>query len=114
MQRARPFLKWAGGKTQLLPDLVKHVPATYGRYIEPMVGGGALLGREEIAQFGWTLLGITFGLHIVVFLLTSIMQQRYWVLKALKNIIVLSLVMLSALGVIHIKTQWEKIRTLKY
>jgi DNA adenine methylase len=41
-QRTRPFLKWAGGKTQLLADLVRHVPESYNRYIEPFVGGGAL------------------------------------------------------------------------
>jgi DNA adenine methylase len=39
---AQPFLKWAGGKTQLLPRLVRYVPKAYGTYIEPMVGGGAL------------------------------------------------------------------------
>ncbi|MBF0336925.1 MAG: DNA adenine methylase [Nitrospirae bacterium] len=39
----KPFLKWAGGKTRLLPELMKYVPETYGRYIEPFVGGGALL-----------------------------------------------------------------------
>jgi DNA adenine methylase len=39
---ARPFLKWAGGKRQLLPHLLRHVPATRGAYFEPFVGGGAL------------------------------------------------------------------------
>lgn len=39
---ARPFLKWAGGKTQLLPTLSRHVPAHYSKYIEPFLGGGAL------------------------------------------------------------------------
>jgi DNA adenine methylase len=38
----RPFLKWAGGKTQLLPELLKRVPPTFGTYHEPFVGGGAL------------------------------------------------------------------------
>ncbi|MBT3363114.1 MAG: Dam family site-specific DNA-(adenine-N6)-methyltransferase [Chloroflexi bacterium] len=42
MKKTQPFLKWAGGKTQLLPSLVKHVPKTYEKYIEPMIGGGAL------------------------------------------------------------------------
>jgi DNA adenine methylase len=37
-----PFLKWAGGKRQLLSELRKHVPQFYGRYYEPFVGGGAL------------------------------------------------------------------------
>lgn len=38
---ARPFLKWAGGKGQLLPELVSRLPATFRRYHEPFVGGGA-------------------------------------------------------------------------
>ena len=40
--KVTPFLKWAGGKTQLLPELRKHVPVQYNRYIEPMVGAGAM------------------------------------------------------------------------
>lgn len=39
---ARPFLKWAGGKAQLLPELLKRVPAKFGTYHEPFLGGGAL------------------------------------------------------------------------
>jgi DNA adenine methylase len=38
----RPFLKWAGGKTQLLPHLMCRVPEGFNRYIEPFLGGGAL------------------------------------------------------------------------
>ena len=34
-------MKWAGGKTQLLPQLTAAAPDTYGRYIEPFLGGGA-------------------------------------------------------------------------
>lgn len=45
--RAKPFLKWAGGKTQLLPEIQKRLPlelqnGTGWRYIEPFIGGGAL------------------------------------------------------------------------
>jgi len=39
---AEPFLKWAGGKRQLLPELLKRVPKNYGQYWEPFLGGGAL------------------------------------------------------------------------
>ena len=40
--QAKPILKWAGGKTQMLDDLLLKVPPSYGRYIEPFFGGGAL------------------------------------------------------------------------
>jgi DNA adenine methylase len=43
-RRAAPFLKWVGGKTSLLPELLKHVPVPQRLrgYHEPFVGGGAL------------------------------------------------------------------------
>lgn len=37
-----PFIKWAGGKTQLIPQYESYFPARFGRYIEPFVGGGAI------------------------------------------------------------------------
>lgn len=41
-----PFVKWVGGKRQLLPELVKRMPKDgYNKYYEPFVGGGALLLR---------------------------------------------------------------------
>lgn len=40
---ARPFIKWAGGKTRLLSVLLPHVPESFRRYHEPFLGGGALL-----------------------------------------------------------------------
>lgn len=48
--RVRPFLKWAGGKSQLLPHLLELAPKQFNRYIEPFVGGGALffaLGKSN-------------------------------------------------------------------
>jgi len=41
-QRARPFLKWAGGKTQLLSALTSSLPQQFGVYFEPFLGSGAL------------------------------------------------------------------------
>ena len=43
---ARPFVKWAGGKSQLLSEIEKYYPFEYGlitKYAEPFVGGGAVL-----------------------------------------------------------------------
>ena len=39
----RPFVKWAGGKRQLLHEIGKRLPDTIDTYFEPFVGGGALL-----------------------------------------------------------------------
>lgn len=40
--RLRPFLKWVGGKRQLLPVLRRFYPDPMGRYFEPFVGSGAV------------------------------------------------------------------------
>jgi DNA adenine methylase len=55
VEAARPFLKWAGGKRQLLPALLRHVPTRYRTYFEPFLGGGALYfalrpGRAVLAD----------------------------------------------------------------
>ena len=52
--RAKPFLKWAGGKTQLLSDIQELLPPELGqgkikRYLEPFVGGGSVF--LFLAQF---------------------------------------------------------------
>jgi len=39
---ARPLLKWAGGKRQLLPELRRFYPAEFDRYVEPFTGSGAV------------------------------------------------------------------------
>ena len=51
----RPFLKWAGGKSQLLPEIMPYYPFAEGRftrYVEPFLGAGAvlfdILGRFEL------------------------------------------------------------------
>jgi len=40
--KPKPFVKWAGGKRQILKVLLSRVPKKFNRYIEPFVGGGAL------------------------------------------------------------------------
>ncbi|MCL4345663.1 MAG: DNA adenine methylase [Candidatus Thermoplasmatota archaeon] len=39
----KPILKWAGGKRQLLPILIRHIPDKFNTYYEPFIGGAALL-----------------------------------------------------------------------
>ncbi|MDB8665979.1 Dam family site-specific DNA-(adenine-N6)-methyltransferase [Streptococcus anginosus] len=39
----QPFVKWAGGKRQLLPEIQQHLPKKFNTYYEPFIGGGALL-----------------------------------------------------------------------
>ena len=40
---AAPFVKWAGGKRQLLPQIKERMPEKYNKYYEPFVGGGAVI-----------------------------------------------------------------------
>ncbi len=40
---ALPFIKWAGGKRQLLAQIKARIPCSYNQYYEPFVGGGAVL-----------------------------------------------------------------------
>ncbi|WP_297216605.1 DNA adenine methylase [Thermoplasma sp.] len=42
VKRAKPILKWAGGKRQIISDLVSSVPENFNTYYEPFFGGGAL------------------------------------------------------------------------
>lgn len=48
MEIVKPFVKWAGGKNSLIPQLTKYYPTelkngNIERYVEPFVGGGAVL-----------------------------------------------------------------------
>lgn len=54
----RPFIRWAGGKTRLLPKIVPYVPDRFENYLEPFLGGGAMFfavqdrigGRAQLAD----------------------------------------------------------------
>lgn len=65
-REARPFLKWAGGKRQLLPALRRVVPPRFGTYHEPFLGSAALffdlssrglVGPARLSDTNATLIG---------------------------------------------------------
>jgi len=41
-KKINPILKWAGGKRQLIPEIIKILPEKFNNYVEPFIGGGAL------------------------------------------------------------------------
>ena len=43
MFKGKPFVKWAGGKRQIIEKLKNYVPDEFNTYYEPFIGGGALL-----------------------------------------------------------------------
>lgn len=46
-QLIQPFVKWVGGKRQLMDEISKYIPNNYTRYYEPFLGGGAVLFNLE-------------------------------------------------------------------
>ncbi len=48
MAKAKPFVKWAGGKRSIINKLKSRLPTQFGGYYEPFVGGGALF--FEVAE----------------------------------------------------------------
>lgn len=56
-KKVKPFLKWAGGKSQLISEIEKYYPFEEGKitkYAEPFVGGGAvlfdILGKYDLEE----------------------------------------------------------------
>ena len=56
----KPFIKWAGGKRALLPELLRLMPESFNNYFEPFIGGGALF-------FELTRLGLLNGKKVYLF-----------------------------------------------
>lgn len=97
----KPFVKWAGGKSQLLPDIQKKYPQQLGKkinkYCEPFVGGGAvlfdILSKYELnevlindvnKELVNTYIQIKLNLDILLMELQEI-QKNYWDMDAEKR-----------------------------
>ncbi len=48
----KPFIRWAGGKSRLLPRILPHVPDSIKDYYEPFLGGGAVFFACATRVFG--------------------------------------------------------------
>lgn len=94
-----PVLKWAGGKRQLLPELVKRVPDAFAAYHEPFVGGGALffelgsqgrLTRAYLSDINPSLIDVYLALRDCVDETIELLKQHrneesyYYQIRALK------------------------------
>lgn len=91
----RPFVKWAGGKRLLVPELLKRVPRSYDTYREPFLGGGAMFfalrPKRAVLSDSCTALvrayrGVRDGVNEVVVLLRDLQAHhgpdQYEVVKA--------------------------------
>ena len=90
----RPFLKWAGGKRQLLTEISSRLPGHFGTYYEPFVGGGALFFHlrppsavlaDQNQRLIRAYLGIKHHVDEVVDLLKTYKNSRSFYLKLRKT-----------------------------
>ena len=93
---ARPFVKWVGGKRQVLDHLVAQAPKKFGTYYEPFVGGGALFWRLKperavLSDMNLRLIrtyrGIRDSVHDVIRLLRSYPYEKDFFLDLRKRAI---------------------------
>ncbi|MDC3962646.1 DNA adenine methylase [Polyangium jinanense] len=87
---AKPFIKWVGGKRQLLHELDPRIPSRFNTYHEPFVGGGALFfhlmpERAELSDTNErlvrTYIGVRDAVEDVIDLLASYPHDRDFFMK---------------------------------
>jgi len=83
LHRARPVLKWAGGKRQLLSRLIARLPPHFSVYHEPFVGGAALF--VELARCNLLATAYLSDINpVLIELYTALRDQVEAVITALK------------------------------
>lgn len=80
MNNMAPFVKWVGGKRQLLDELSKRMPEKYNDYYEPFIGGGALLFHLQpknavINDINWELIHTYTEIRDNVYLLEAFLNE---------------------------------------
>jgi hypothetical protein len=65
------------------------------------IAGGTLLGREGVSAFGWTSFGITFGVHLLLYVFNSVMRGRKGLLRALASTAVVLVLGAAGLGGVY-------------
>lgn len=88
--RAKPFVKWAGGKRQLLPIINDNLPKELknkelNKYIEPFVGGGAVL-FDIISQYKFEQIIINDYNEDLMNLYNHIKNNKDKIINELKNL----------------------------
>jgi len=74
LSNLKPFIKWAGGKRALLPELLRLMPKKFNNYFEPFIGGGALF-------FELTKLGLLNGKKAYLFDANAELVNTYQTVK---------------------------------
>lgn len=100
--KLKPFIKWAGGKRGLLPELLARIPTQFNNYFEPFVGGGALF--FEMKQ-----LGLLENKSVYLFDKNSELMNTYQVVKAHPKDLI---AMLTEFKANHTKEFYYEIRQL--
>lgn len=81
MEKAKPFIKWVGGKRQLLPKILELVPKNINTYYEPFIGGGAVYFNIEAKNYNISDIN-----HELVNLYDNIKNNSEKLFKELKKI----------------------------
>ena len=80
----KPFVKWAGGKRQLIPVLSQNLPKEFGTYYEPFLGGGALLFHILSEKMGKRC-GVSDLNSDLILTYTTIRDKTEDLIRSLKN-----------------------------